>query len=180
MDKLKHALKFGTIAAAIMISGWLVSNWLFVPDEGELYDFETGEFLGYAAMILALTAVFAGIKNYRDKQLEGIISFKEAFIIGIQVVLVASVIYVIGWMIYFPNFMADFPEQYTTYQMREYEAVGLSGAELSEKKEEMAYWMELYQNPWAVAGFTFLEIFPIGLVVALISALILKKTPLKD
>ena len=179
MLKLKYALKYGSIAAAIMISSWLISSMLFVPDEGEFYDFENLEFLGYAAMILALIAVVLAIKNYRDKQLYGIISFKEAFLIGLQVVLVASVIYVIGWMIYFPNFMADFPERYSTYQMNQYEASGLSPTELAVKKEEMEYWVELYHNPLAVAGFTFLEIFPIGFIVSLISALILKKQSVK-
>lgn len=180
MKQFKHALMYGAIAGAVMISSWWLGQLIFSPPEGEPYDFSKGEFLGYAAMILALTAVFVGVKNHRDKALAGVISFKKAFLMGLYIVLVASAIYVIGWMVYYPNFMADFTDQYTVYQMKQYEAEGLSPAEISLKKEEMDKWMELYKNPLIMAGFTFMEIFPVGLVVALISAAVLHKAPQAD
>jgi len=177
MKDFKHAFKYGAIGALIMILGWLISNWLFAPDEGELYDFEMGEYLGFTAMFLSFIAVFVGIKKYRDNELKGQMTFKQAFFIGLQIVAVTSVIYVVCWMIYFPNFMADFPEQYMANQMREYQEAGMSTADLKEKQTELDEWVTLYENPVAVAGFTFLEIFPIGLVVVCICGLILRRKP---
>lgn len=175
MNQLKHALKFGAIAGAVMIASWWISNLIFAPAEGEAYDFSQGEWLGYLSMLLALTAVFVGVKNHRDHFRSGIISFREAFVSGFYIVLVASVIYVIGWMIYYPNFMPDFPDQYMSYQLEQYKESGLSEAEITTKQQEMKEWMDMYKNPFVMAGMTFMEIFPVGLIVALIAAAVLKK-----
>lgn len=175
MRPLKFALKYGALAGFLMPLGWWLTQVIFPPVEGEPYDFSQGEYFGYAAMLLALTAVFIGIKQYRDKQKSGVIRFWEAFRLGLYIVLVASAIYVISWLIYMPNFMPDFADQYTEFQVKQYEESGLTGAELETKKQELYDWMELYENPAVMIGMTFMEIFPVGLVVTLISAAILRK-----
>ncbi len=173
--QLKKALQFGLISGLVIIISWWITQLIFAPAEGEPYDFSQGEFLGYLTMIVALSAVFLGIKNYRDTTLAGVISLKKAFFMGLYIVLVASGIYVVGWMIYYPNFMPDFMDQYSAYQMQEYAKEGMSAAEIAVKQQEMKEWMELYENPLVMAGFTFLEIFPVGLLISAISAVILKK-----
>lgn len=161
MKKLKHALKFGAIAGLVMTTSWWLTQLIFPQQDGAIYDFSKGELFGYAAMILALTAVFIGIKQHRDKALGGEISFKKAFVMGLYIVLVASVFYVVGWMIYYPNFMPDFADQYAEYQMQQYVASGLSQDEISQKQQEMQEWIEMYKNPLVMAGMTFGEIFPV-------------------
>lgn len=173
MNRLKYSLKYGGIAGAIMIISWVVTK--IILGDGDSKDYSQLETLGYISMALALSTVFVGIKNHRDQHLGGVITFKQAFMTGLWIVLVASVIYVVGWMIYYPNFMADFPEQYSAYQLEQYSADGMSDAELAVKREEMNQWVEMYKNPLIMMAFTFLEIFPIGLVVALLSAVILKR-----
>lgn len=175
MKQLIHAAKYGAIGGVVMTTSWWLSQFIFPHEEGEPYDFSQGEFLGYAAMILALTAVFIGVKRHRDKELGGAISFKGAFVMGLYIVLVASVIYVGGWMIYYPNFMPDFADQYAEYQMTQYKEAGLSTEEIALKQKEMNQWMEMYENPVVMAGITFMEMFPVGLIVAVISAFILKR-----
>lgn len=170
MEKIKHALKFGVIGGFIMIAGWWPGQLLFLQKEGGTYDFFYLELFGYATMALALTTVFIGIKRHGDKELAGKISFKPAFVMGLYITFVASVIYVMGWMIYYPNFMPDFASQYAEHQMK-----GLSHDEVVRKQKEMQDWMRIYENPLAVVGITFMEIFPIGSVVALVSAFILSK-----
>jgi len=174
MKTLKHALKFGLIAGVVMTSSWFLGH-LFLSGGEEGYDFTQGEFLGYAAMILALSAVFVGVKQHRDKVLNGVISFKDAFVMGLYIVLVASAIYVVGWMIYYPNFMPDFTDQYMEYQVKSWKEDGLSAEEVAQNQREMTEWMELYEQPVVMAGMTFMEIFPVGLVVVLISAAVLRK-----
>ncbi|RED96575.1 DUF4199 domain-containing protein [Marinoscillum furvescens] len=173
MNRFKFSLKYGAIAGAIMMLSWVVTQ--VIMGDGSNKDYSQLEVLGYISMALALSTVFVGVKNHRDKHLGGVITFKQAFMTGFWIVLVASVIYVIGWMIYYPNFMADFPEQYSAYQLEQYRAEGMSEADLAVKQEEMTQWVEMYKNPLVMMAFTFLEIFPIGLVVALLSAVILKR-----
>ena len=126
-------------------------------------------------MLLGLSAVFVGIKQHRDKAMEGKISFGGAFKVGLNIVLVASAIYVIGWMIYYPIYMPDFYQQYYDSQLLSYEQSGMSTDELASKRQEIEEWVSMYENPLIMAGMTFMEIFPVGLVIALISALVLKR-----
>ena len=138
-------------------------------------DFELGELIGYASMILALSTVFFGVKSYRDKQRNGFISFKDAFLNGLIIVLIASVIYVVGWMIYYPNFMPDFADQFLQHEQAKLMKEGLAQEVVDRKMAEMKNMMAMYDNPVLMAGLTFLEIFPVGVVVALVSAFILKR-----
>lgn len=169
---------FGIVGGAINIIWWFLSSILFVT--GGKPNFSLMELFGYLAMIIALSTVYFGIKSYRDDYLEGFISFKKAFFSGMTVVIVASLVYVIGWLIYYPNFGEDLGNEYFNYYIEEYKASGLTGADLEAKIEEMKSMMESYKNTYFMAGITFMEIFPVGLVIALISSLLLKKTPSKE
>src|ERR1017187_9822075 len=70
--------------------------------------------IGYASMLVALSLVFVGIRNYRDKYNNGVISFGKAFKIGIMIVLIASTIYVVAWLIDYFFFIPDFMEKYSS------------------------------------------------------------------
>lgn len=170
MKTLKISLIYGSIAGLIMTTSW----WLFTLIFEDL-TMSQQELIGYAAMLLALTMVFIGVKNYRDKNNLSVFSFKDAFLMGLYIVLVSSIIYVIGWMIYYPNFAPDFAQEYNTAQLEEYREARLTEEQIEVKKQEMEDFMALYENPIIMMGITFMEIFPIGLVVALISAVILQR-----
>ncbi|MEP0369321.1 MAG: DUF4199 domain-containing protein [Cyclobacteriaceae bacterium] len=170
---MKNALTFGILSGLALISSWLITQ-LFLIDESGQFDFSMGEITGYAGMLLSMVVVFIGVKKYRDAQ-PGAVSFKQAFLAGLYIVLVASAIYVVGWMIYYPNFMPDFTEQYTAHIIAQYEADGIPQSEIDEKVVEMEAWMESYKNPFVIAGMTFLEFFPIGLLFALIFGAVLKR-----
>ena len=47
--------------------------------------------------------------------------------------------------------------------------------EIQAKIADMEKWRELYKNPLIQIGVTFIEIFPVGLLITIISATILKK-----
>ncbi len=51
---------------------------------------------------------------------------------------------------------------------------GASEAEVAQYLASMESMRELYRNPAARIGITFLEIFPVGLIVALFSAAVLR------
>jgi NADH:ubiquinone oxidoreductase subunit 6 (subunit J) len=64
------------------------------------------------------------------------------------------------------------------YMLDKLRASGASQAEISKQALEMAKMSEMYKNPLFNILLTYVEIVPVGLVVSLISALVLKrKTP---
>ena len=134
-----------------------------------------GMIIGYASMLIAFSLIFVGIKNYRDKYNDGFISFGKAFKIGILITLIASTLYVATWLIEYFFFIPDFGDKYAAEMVDKLKASGASQLELDKKAKEMADFASLYKNPFFNALITYTEILPVGLIVTIISALILKK-----
>jgi len=140
-------------------------------------DFQGSMWLGYSSMILAFSLIFVGVKNFRDKFNSGFVSFGQAFKIGLFISLIASSMYVIAWLFDYYLFMPDFMDKYSAHVLREATREGATAAELASKDSEISSMKEMYKNPLLVVLITFLEVLPVGLVISLISALILKRKP---
>ncbi|MES2377137.1 MAG: DUF4199 domain-containing protein [Bacteroidota bacterium] len=168
-----------TIWVCGLIAGIISVTW-GVLCEGLLSDslsLNTRMIFGYATMILGFSLIFVGIKNYRDIN-NGQITFGRALGIGLLITLVASTVYVVIWMIDFKYFVPDFGEKYQAQAIAEMKASGVSAAEIQKQSTEMAATMATYKNNALFrAMFTYLEIAPVGIVISLIAALILKRKP---
>jgi hypothetical protein len=167
----KNVLIFGLISGLI-VTAVMVYSTVACHDNP---DFESNMVLGYASMILAFSMIFIAIKNFRDKYNGGVISFGKAFRIGLYITLIASTIYVLVWLVEFYVFIPDFMEKYAAHVIKEKQASGASLQEIQKQTSQMASMQEMYKNPVFVVLFTYAEILPIGLLIALISALILKR-----
>lgn len=167
----KTILVYGTISG-IIVSLFLISSvgYCYASD-----NFEGNMWVGYASMILSLSLTFVGIKNFRDKQNEGVISFGKAFKIGLFITLIASSFYVISWLIDYYLFIPDFMEKFGNQTLESAKSSGASASEISKKASDIESYKEMYKTPIGVILLTYMEILPVGLVVSLISALILKK-----
>lgn len=131
--------------------------------------------LGYAFMLLAFSLIFVAIKIYRDKEGEGVVSFGKAFTIGLLISLIASAMYVATWAVEYHFFFPDFMDKYTAHIIEKLKSSGATQAAINEQVKEMSLMAEKYKNPFFFTLFTFAEIFPVGLLVSLIAALILKR-----
>jgi hypothetical protein len=132
--------------------------------------------IGFASMFAAFIFVFVGTKQYREKINEGVLSFGTAFKIGFLIALIGSSMYVISWVIDFKFFMSDFMNQYTAMMIKNFQGSGLSEAEIAIKIADANHQREMYNNNVFYTIFiTYTEILPVGIISALISALILKK-----
>ncbi|MDN3586306.1 DUF4199 domain-containing protein [Pedobacter aquatilis] len=158
-----------------LISGVIVSSLMLVNMINHDKNFESSMIIGYASMLLAFSFIFVGVKSFRDKHNEGIITFGKAFRIGLFITLIASTMYVVVWMFYYYLFIPDFMDKYTAQMLLEAKKNGATAAELAVKSSEMAGYKEMYKNPLYVVLLTYSEILPIGLIISLISALFLKK-----
>ncbi len=133
--------------------------------------------VGYASMLAAFSLIFVALKNYRDKQNGGVISFGTAFKNGLLIALVTSTVYVVAWLIYFTYFSPDFIEKYAEATMATMAKEGKSAAAIQAQAAEMKKFAEMYKNPFINAAITYTEILPVGIIVSLLAALILKKKP---
>ncbi|MGK6352434.1 DUF4199 domain-containing protein [Parapedobacter sp. DT-150] len=169
----RTAIVFGLISGAIITTMMVWSVQMCYNSE----DFKGNAIMGYTAMVVAFSFIFIGVRNYRNKYLGGFITFGKAFKAGLWIAFVASTIYVLVWLVYYYSFVPDFMDVYTDYVLRTAKSDGATAAELAKKTAEMADFKELYKNPLMVVLITYAEVFPIGLVIALISALLLKRNP---
>ncbi|HMJ70840.1 MAG TPA: DUF4199 domain-containing protein [Cyclobacteriaceae bacterium] len=166
---ITYGLISGMIAAALM----LFVNMPLV-DSGVI-DFNNGEVTGYTTMVIALSLVFFGVKTYRDKHANGVISFGKGVKVGLLISLIAAVIYALSWEVSFSTMYPDFMTKWTEHQLGELKASGASELELQKTSDEMAMMMEYYKNPFIRFAMTIVEILPVGLVITLISAALLRK-----
>lgn len=170
----KIVLRFGLASGAILVA--LSSIMLPLCISGRI-DFDNMELVGYSTMVLAFLMVFAGIKSYRDNAGGGAISFGKAFKVGILITLITCAIYVLAWEITYYGFWPDFTDQYSAHMLERMRADGASEAAIQAEAAKMAGMAKLYKNPLFNIGITFIEIFPVGLIVTLVSAAILRRKP---
>ena len=128
----------------------------------------TSHFTGYLIMLLALSLVFLGVKRLRDRELGGVIRFVPALLAGLGISAVASVIYVIGWEITLAITDFSFIDTYSNAAVEAARAKGASAAEVEAVVAQMAEFRQQYANPLFRMPVTFIEIFPVGLLVSLI------------
>ena len=174
----KNILIYGVIAG-IVVSILMFFNVNYMGQAGKA-SYNTSLFLGYASMLIAFSLVYVGIRNYRDKYNEGVISFGKAFKIGILIVLIASTFYVVAWLIDYYFFVPDYMEKYSTHILGELKASGASQTEIDKETKKMADMVTMLKNPLFNAMMTYAEILPVGLIVTLISSLILKRKAAKN
>ncbi|MGO9482761.1 MAG: DUF4199 domain-containing protein [Candidatus Kryptoniota bacterium] len=174
----KNIVIFGLIAGIVVSILMLFTVNYISHCEGNI-DYTRSLLIGYASMLIAFSLVFIGIRNYRDKYNDGVISFGKAFEIGIMIVLVASTIYVAAWLIDYFYFIPDFMEKYSAHMLDKLKASGASQIEIEKQTSDIANFAARYNNPFFNAMMTYIEILPVGLVVTLISSLILKRKSAK-
>jgi len=166
----KTILTFGLISGAI-VSLLMAATVPFADRIG----FDRGEIVGYTTIVLSCLLIFFGIRSYRDNIGGGQITFAKGFQVGISIALISCLCYVITWEILYYNFMHDFMDKYIAYMGEKMKASGASTAELQAKLQEGQKIKVLMENPLYNAALTFVEPFPVALVVTLISAAILRK-----
>jgi hypothetical protein len=172
----RNSLVFGIISGVIISTFMGVSMALMSCSSTDA-DGGTGSMIiGFTAMIVAFSFIFVGIKNYRDKQNAGLITFGRGFLLGFFISLIASTLYVITWGVEFHFFMPDFMDKYFAMQAKQLRESGVSGAALDEGLKSIESAKHNYNhNPFFFAMYTYMEILPLGILIALISALILKR-----
>ena len=166
----KTVLTFGLISG-VMISVLMGGNLLIANRIGSGHSMV----LGYTTMVASFLLVYFGIRSYRDNTLAGEISFGRAFACGILIALITCVFYVAMWEIIFFNFIPHFMDGYFAAQIHKVQAAGLDPATTAAQVAAIERSQRLYQNPLVNMAYTFMEPLPVGLIMTLISAAVLRR-----
>jgi hypothetical protein len=166
---IRYILIFGSISG-MLVAGML---WLGVT----LLAGENGGgsmLFGYLSMLIALSFIFVAIKRYRDKENGGVIKFWPALGLGILVSLVAGFFYVAAWEAYLATTDGNWMANYIEAEIATREAAGASAAEIAAFRTQMQGMADNYAHWWFRIPLTLAEILPVGLLISLISAGILR------
>ncbi|MEO8035821.1 MAG: DUF4199 domain-containing protein [Acidobacteriota bacterium] len=160
-----------------LISGVISSAMMFLTlpllHKGTI-NFENSYVIGYASILLSMLLVFFGIRSYRESS-GGSVSFGRAFSVGILITVISCLFYVASWEIIYFNFMPDFADKYAAHAIASMRHKGASDAAIAETQRKMIEMKATLDNPLMNAAMTFIEPFPVGLIVTLVSAAILRK-----
>ena len=165
---MRYILIYGPIAGAIAIAAITAS--IAVESLNHLQS----QWFGYLVMLAALSLILVGVKRYRDVECGGVIRFSRAFLLGLGIAVAAGAVYVAGWEAYLATTDGNFITDYAAATLADMRASGASEAEIAAAEAEMAPYIEMYRHPLQRLMITFVEIFPVGLLVALVSALVLR------
>jgi hypothetical protein len=133
--------------------------------------------LGYTIMVASFLFIYFGIRSYRDNVLAGQISLGRAFACGILITLITTVCYVAMWEFLYFKFMPHFMDTYFAAQIHKVQAAGLDSATTAAQVAAIQHSQELYQNPLVNIAYTLLEPLPVGLLITVISAALLRRKP---
>jgi hypothetical protein len=166
----KTVLTFGLISGAIS-AAMMLATLPFVDKIG----WDKGEILGYTTIVLSALLVFFGVRSYRENAAGGRLTFGRGFVVGILITLISSACYVGTWEIVYYKLMPGFAEKYAAHMVDRAKASGASQQKLDETERQAKQFKQMYDNPAINVAMTFMEVFPIGLVVTAVSAGILRK-----
>jgi hypothetical protein len=164
---LTYGLIGGLIVAVPMAVTMRSTTAGAIPDNAALY--------GYLSMLLAFTMVFVGIKHYRDKVQGGVVGFARALVVGLGISAFASLFWVVGWELTLASGF-DFGTAYTDSLVAAAETRGAPAAEIDRIRSETAEFLARYSNPLFRLPITFVEMFPLGALVSLVSAALLRNS----
>ena len=167
----RDIFKYGVIAGLVVAGGMWATLLAF---GSQMPHGMLGMALGYLTMLVALSAVFLGIRHHRDADRGGVITFWPAFGVGLGISFVAAVFYVLAWELAQATVVGDFAAHYAASAIADAKASGANEAAIAELTAQMDAFKVQYANPLFRLPMTFAEIFPVGVLVSLVSAAILR------
>ena len=161
---------YGIVAGLIIIAG-VIGTIVVNGDQphGNVW-------LGYLIMLLGMSAVFMGVKQHRDHNRGGVIKFLPALGVGLAIALFASLAYVLVWEGYLAATDYAFMDQYIAATLEARRAEGMAPAAYARMEAQMRQMAQMYEQPLFRLPLTFAEIFPVGLLVSIVSAILLRNS----
>jgi hypothetical protein len=148
---MRYALVYGLISGTIAI-GVIIAGMIFAP-----HSVMQTVWFGYLVMIIAMTFIFVGVRRYRDVEKGGTIRFLPALGMGLAIAAFAVAAYWLVWELYLAATHYAFIDKV------------FGGSD-----PESVAWHRWYSNPLNRAWSAGQELGPVGLIMALFSAALLR------
>lgn len=168
---LKRMLRYGLIAGLI-VGVTLFATTVALRDNPP--PMAIGALIGYLTMLIAFSAIFVAVKGYRDEERGGVVGFAPAFGLGLAISAIAGVCYVLAWEAALAVTGMDFAGSYARALLDEKKASGAGPEVLAAFAAEMDRFKADYARPGYRLLMTFTEIFPVGVLVSLVTAGLLR------
>jgi len=166
---LRYSLIYGGLATAVLAA--------FIAVIGTLHErvqFVSTLAFGYSVMLVAMSFVFVGVKRYRDVEGGGVIRFGRALGLALLIALIACIGYVLIWEVYLATTHYRFMDDYIAKMLRDAHASSKNAAQIAKIAAEGDQMRAMYANPLIRMPMTAMEVAPVGLIVAIVSALLLR------
>lgn len=167
---LSLIIRFGLISGVIVVTPMFILWSRVKADDPHP---PGGMLITYLTMLVALTVVFFGVKQYRDRIRGGVVKFLPALGVGLAISCVASAMYAASWEIVTAMNHFDFVAWWSNQIIEQGKAAGKSAADTAAEVKAFA---DMYGNPWMRVPLVFMEMFPVGVLVSLISAGVLRNS----
>lgn len=161
-------LRFGLYGTAT-ICVLSILSWFLI----DVVEDKTGEILGYTTMVVSLLFIYFGIKHFRDRENNGMVSFGKALLIGVLISLMASVAFGMLDVIYVKVINPDFITDYYDKMFAQIESMPTE--EFETRKAEIESEKEMFLNPFVHFLIMSMMVFVIGFIISLLSALVLQR-----
>ena len=172
----KTVLTFGLISGAIC-AGLMLATMPFAEN---LESEKDSYIIGYTTIVLSALLVFFGVRSFRENVSGGRLTFGRGFAVGILITLLSNLCYVATWEVVYFKFKPDFADKYAAHMIERTKASGASQEKIEQATREAKEFKVMYNKPAVNIFYTFLEVFPVFLVVTLLSAVILRKKAAND
>lgn len=169
---LKYVLKYSLISCGVLVVINLASLLMGRPTPDT---YAISEVIGYAIIIVSLSVMFFGIRRYRDRELDGKITFWKAFGFGMAITTFAAVTFGLYNWVYIKVIYPDFITDYVKYSKEQIMNSGLSQAEIEKNLHYLQDMSGLYSNVWFQNFIMFATVLAIGIVMSILASLILKR-----
>jgi len=171
---LKVSGKYGAIAALLMTAVIILPFWWQSP-EALLQRMQLGQVVGYLTMLLAMGLIHFALREYRDKHRGGRLRFWEGCRLGVLTSVIAAGLFGLATVALYaamgPERTDEFMRLYVAFAAGEQAAP----EQLARAMEQYEAHRALYLNPWFQGLLMFATVLPIGLLVSLVSAWLLRR-----
>ena len=161
--------RYGLYGVSVILASGIIQYFIFPK-----CSFETQKVIGYLTIFLSMIFVFLGVRQYRNKINNGVLSFGQGLKIGTLIVLIPAVFSGLFDIFYAkvlnPNWQTDYLAYYTE-KIRK----NTPPEKLQPALDKMHSQMEMFNTPFMQFIFMFLTVFIIGFIVTIISSLALMR-----
>lgn len=161
----KGALGYGLFTGVAIIVYALV---LFVAE------LDTTQWLNWLSYLILAAGLYLSVKNFRDKYQDGYIRYGKAIGVSFMVLLVTSVIVAIYTYFYFDMINPGIYEEQLMIAEESLIERGMSDVEIDQAMEVS----KMFQKPWISASFALFGNLLVGMIIALITSIFVKKEPM--